>query len=168
MPALLFAADAGNIPVSKRFKAQLPGKDWRHIHTTADLKLRSKAKVELYYKKKNGSFIIVRSGRSGSHGLSSFFSDLSADDAEMIYLIKLLPKGDFIDEVALTNQTKLLSHAKAYAFKVEDTKLGSFTNIVVFVRGGDIVLIELLAKPDNYEQDKIDFFNFLKTLKEVH
>lgn len=158
-------ADANEIPPSKRFKAQLPADGWKQANSTAGLELRSAAKVEIYLKKDNGSLILVRSGRNVDFGMSNFF-DFASDDAEIVYLMKLISGGDYIDKVKLDSQNPLLSHAKAYSYKVQDKDLGLVTNLAVMIRGRNTVLIELLATPNNFDKDSLEFYRFLDSLKE--
>ena len=163
-PSLAWA-DADKLPPSKRFKAQLPADGWKQMDTTAGLKLRTPAKVEIYLKIDNDSLILVRSGRLQDFGISPFFT-FSSDDAELVYLMKLVPDGDYIDEVKLNSQNPLLEHAKAYSYKVQDKALGSATNLAVMLKGKDTVLIELLATPNNFDKDSLEFYKFLDNLKE--
>ncbi len=164
-PCLLWAAPAGKIPPSERFQMQLPGKGWKQMTTIEGLNLKNSAKIELCLKKDNGSLILVRSGRKTDFGVSGFF-DFASEDAELVYLMKFVSGGDYINEVALVSKNPLLSHAKAYSYEVQHKKLGAVTDLVVIVRGKDTILIELLAGQKNFDKDKAEFFKFLDSLKE--
>ncbi len=164
-PYVVWAAQAEKIPASERFQMQLPSESWKQMNTTEGLALRNSAKTGIYLKKDNGSLILVRSGKKADFGISGFF-DFASDDAELVYLMKLISSGDYINELKLASKNPLLSHAKAYSFAVQDDKLGTATNLAVILRGGDIVLIELVAGTKNFDTDKDEFYKFLDNLAE--
>jgi hypothetical protein len=164
-PYIAWADPADKIPPSERFKMQLPGEGWKQMNTTAGLDIRNTAKIDIYLKKDNGSIILVRSGRNIDFGISSLF-DFASDDAELVYLMKLIAGGDYIEKVALASENPLLSKAKAYSYKVQHEQLRTATTLAVMITGEDTVLIELLADQKNFDKDKTEFYLFLDKLTE--
>jgi hypothetical protein len=164
-PYAVWTASAGQSLPSKRFQAQVQLEGWKQMSSADELELRFSAKVEMYLKKDNGSLILIRSGRTEDFGISPFFT-FASEDAELVYLMKLVTGGDYIEEVKLNSKNPLLSHAKAYSYKVQDKRLGPAKILAVMVKGKDTVLIEFLAKVKDFDQDRSAFHKFLDGLKE--
>jgi hypothetical protein len=159
------AASGSQVVSTQRFQGQVPGEGWKQLDNADELGLKTTAKVEMYLKKDNGSLILIRSGRNADFGVPGNF-DFFSDDAELVYLMKFIPGGDYVTEVKLETKNPLLSHAKAYVYKVQHKRLGLVRELAVMFKGRDTVLIEFLASPDDFDKGSAGFYKFLDSLRQ--
>jgi serine/threonine protein kinase len=151
--------------ITKRFQVELPDKTWQLQDNLDELKLQATTRTEMYLKKTNGSLVLIRSGLKEDFGVSPYF-DFSSDDSEIVYLMKFVSGGDYDQEIKLKSENKLLSHAKAYLFKVDRPIWGPAKDLAVMLTGQDTILIEFLASPNNFDHDLAQFYKILDKLQE--
>ena len=159
------APDPYQIVYPNKLMADLPpAPGWRFADNSRDLKLFNPGLVNIYLKKDTGAIILVRSGREVDFGSSPSY-DLTR--AQLVYLIKMLPGGDFIGRQDFESKNPLLQRAKSIIrFKVRHPRLGPGQITAVLVKRGDLLLAELFAPQDSIARDEAEFFTFLDSLRE--
>jgi hypothetical protein len=157
--------DPHKIVYPNKFTAKLPSPRWQRMANSRELKLYNPKLVNLYFKKNSGSVILVRSGRRIEFGVPP---DYDLTNGQLIYLVKFLPKGDFIGREEFESSNPLLERAKNLVkFKVKHPQLGPGQITATVIHRGELLLIEFFAPQAALAADEPEFYLFLDSLQEA-
>lgn len=169
-PKTVGPKDIYQIDYPNKFVADLPSPQWHLADNSRELTNYSfqikhfPRLVNIYLKKDSGSLILVRTGRRAEFGIPS---DYELTDGQLIYLTKLITKGDIIEHKEFKSENPLLERVeKIFRFQVEHPQLGTGQITAVMVHRGELLLIEFFAPKTLVEKDEPDFLKFLESLKE--
>jgi len=164
-PVLPPPPDPHKIVYPNKFTAKLPSPGWQRMENSRQLNLYNPKLVNLYFKKSSGSVILVRSGRQVEFGVPL---DYELTNGQLIYLVKFLPKGDFIGRKEFESSNPLLERAKNLVkFKVKHPQLGPGQITATVIHRGELLLIEFFAPQEPLAADEPDFYLFLDSLQEA-
>ena len=162
--ALLFSCTLASRSVasSERFTAALPSEQWEWEKTPpAGVPAQI---MHLYLKRKgSGSQILLRAARKGDFGVPTYFEP---EDDEFAYLVKLIHKGSYLGEITLSLTNPALAQSRAFNFSVQQPPLGEMLDLVVMQKGKDMIIIELITTPKDYDKDLGDLKKFLSGLQD--
>ena len=157
--------DPYKITYPNKFTAKLPSPRWQRMGNSRALKLYNPKLVNLYLKKNSGSVILVRSGRRIEFGVPP---DYDLTNGQLIYLLKFLPKGDFIGRKEFESGNPLLERVKNLVkFTVKHPQLGPGQITAALVKRGEFLLIEFFAPQAALAADEPEFYLFLDSLQET-
>ncbi len=160
-PGLAACASQGK---AAKFIVRPPSGEWS-LQKEPPAGLPTRDLVQFYLKKNNGTLILVRVGpNTPAYGVP-IHMNLLGD--EFCFLVKAGGmKGDLIRKVELKLTNPYFDHAKAYLYNVHYPGLGKSLNLVVLLKGKEVLVVDFLAPVKLFDKEAAEFYKFLEGFRD--